>query len=301
GIISPTEIVLEGEGIGAREDAVATLGAALEQLSGVAGVVGPGDIPTADNLGAFTAESGNAVRYLVVLDSTPLEAPAVDSLRTLAARLPDLASGAGLGTDVTTHIGGDTALASGIIQDTTGDLGRIGAVALGVNLLLLVIFLRALVAPLYLLATSVLALGATLGLGVIFFQDHLGQDDLTFYVPFAAAVLLLSLGSDYNIFAVGHVWQAARERPLREAILVATPQSTGAINAAGVALAASFGMLALVPLRPFQELGFLLGVGILLDVFIVRTLLIPALLTLVGPVSSWPSRVLHGGEARARA
>lgn len=119
-------------------------------------------------------------------------------------------------------------------------------------------------------------------------------------MPFAAAVLLLSLGSDYNIFAVGHVWQAARDRPLKEAILRATPESTAAITAAGIALAASFGLLALVPLRPFQELGFLMALGILIDVFIVRTLLIPALLTLVGPVSSWPSRALRGGEAHAR-
>ncbi|HHW82216.1 MAG TPA: MMPL family transporter, partial [Actinomycetales bacterium] len=300
GIISPTEIVLEGQGIGDREDQVASFGEALAAQDGVAGVVGPGDVPTADNLGAFTAENGNAVRYLVILDSTPLEAPAIATLGNLAEAVPDLATGAGLGADVTTHIGGDTALAAGVIEDTTDDLGRIAAVALAVNLLLLVVFLRALVAPLYLLFTSVLALGATLGLGVLFFQDYLGQTDFTFYVPFAAAVLLLSLGSDYNIFAVGHVWQAAKERPLREAILVATPQSTGAINAAGIALAASFGMLALVPLRPFQELGFLLGVGILLDVFLVRTLLIPAMLTLVGPISSWPSRVLRGGEARAR-
>ncbi|MDO5495781.1 MAG: MMPL family transporter [bacterium] len=300
GIISPTEIVLEAPGIGDEEEAVAALGEAIESQPGVAGIVGPGDIPTADSLGAFTAESGDAVRYLVVLDSTPLEAPAIATLQSLEETVPQLAAQAGL-ADVTTHVGGDTALASGVIQDTTGDLGRIAAVALGVNLLLLVIFLRAIVAPVYLLATSVLALGATLGLGVLFFQDHLGQLDFTFYVPFAASVLLLSLGSDYNIFAVGHVWQAAKERPLREAILVATPQATGAINAAGVALAASFGMLALVPLRPFQELGFLMGVGILLDVFVVRTLLIPALLTLVGPISSWPSRVLRREGDRASA
>ena len=196
-------------------------------------------------------------------------------------------------------MGGDTALASGIIDDTTNDLLRIGLVALAVNLLLLVIFLRALVAPLYLLASSVLALGATLGLAVLFFQDYLGQDDLTFYVPFAGSVLLLSLGSDYNIFAVGHVWQEARHRSMKEALLVATPESTRAITSAGLALAASFGLLALVPLGPFRELGFLLGVGILIDVFVVRALLVPSLITLVGPLSSWPSGILKR-ERRTR-
>src|SRR5690606_5610221 len=138
--------------------------------------------------------------------------------------------------EVKTWIGGDPSLASGIIAATTNDLLRISLVALSVNLILLVIFLRALIAPLYLLASTVLALGATLGLSVLMFQGYLGHDDITFYVPFAASVLLLSLGSDYNLFAVGHVWQLARERGLREALRVGAPESTRAITAAGIAL-----------------------------------------------------------------
>lgn len=300
GIISPTEIVIEGDGVGENSEALEQFGADLAEQPGVAGVVGAGQLEAADELGAFVAESGNAVRYLVVLDSTPLEATAISTLRALEADVPQLAAGAGLG-EVTTWVGGDTSLASGIIKATTDDLLRIGLVALAVNLILLVIFLRALVAPLYLLASTVLALGATLGLTVVFFQGYLGQDDVTFYVPFAASVLLLSLGSDYNLFAVGHVWQLAKERGLKEALRIGAPQSTRAITAAGIALAASFGLLALVPLRPFQELGFMLGVGILIDVFVVRALLVPALITLVGPVSGWPSRILRTREAHADA
>ncbi|TRY16939.1 MMPL family transporter [Tessaracoccus rhinocerotis] len=304
GIVSPTEIVLEAPGIGEKTDEIAQFGEALRAQPGVAGLVGPGELRAADDVGAFTAESGDAVRFLVVLDSTPLESTAIDTLGRVEAALPQLAADANLG-EVTTLVAGDTALASGIIADTSNDLLRIGLVALAVNLLLLVIFLRALVAPLYLLASSVLALGATLGLSVLFFQDFLGHDGLTFYVPFAASVLLLSLGSDYNIFAVGHVWQEARNRSMRDALLVATPESTRAITSAGLALAASFGLLAVIPLGPFHELGFLLGVGILIDVFIVRALLVPSLITLVGPVSSWPSGRLQrvrrprGGRARA--
>ena len=86
-----------------------------------------------------------------------------------------------------------------------GDVWRIAIVALGVNLLLLVVFLRSLVAPLVLLATSVLALAATLGITTFVFQDLLGYDELTYYVPFAAAVLLVSLGSDYNVFIAGQI------------------------------------------------------------------------------------------------
>ncbi|RPF28746.1 MMPL family transporter [Georgenia muralis] len=292
GIVSPTELLVEGDGVGEDEEAVSRLGEALQAQPGVAGVLGPGDSAAADDLGVLVAESGDAVRYLVVLDTTPLEATAIDNLRGLRENLPDLTAEAGL-DGVTTSLAGDTALADGIVKDTTDDLLRISVAALAVNLLMLVIFLRALVAPLYLLASSVLALGATLGITVMVFQGVLGHDDLTFYVPFAAAVLLLSLGSDYNIFAVGRVWQLARDRSLRDAMLAGVPQSTRAITAAGLALASSFGLLALVPLRPFRELGFVLAVGILIDVFVVRALLVPSLLTIVGTVSSWPSRQLR--------
>ena len=95
---------------------------------------------------------------------------------------------------------------------TTGeDLKRIAIAAIIINFLLLAIFLRALVAPIYLLASSLLALTAAMGLTTFVFQDLAGGEGLTFYVPFAASVLLIALGSDYNIFGVGHVMGARHE------------------------------------------------------------------------------------------
>ena len=299
GILSPTEILLQGDGLADDRDALARLGRLLQDQPGVAAVLSPGDLPVEGSFGVFVARSGNAARFLLILDSAPLGARAIDDLTALRERLPGLMRTAGL-RPVTVGVAGDTALSQGIVDGTTHDLLRISAAALLVNLLLLVLFLRSLVAPLYLLASSVLALAASLGLTVLVFQGLLGQDGLTFYVPFAAAVLLVSLGSDYNIFAVGRIWDVARTHTLRDAVRIATPQSTGAITSAGLALAASFGLLALVPLRPFRELAFAMAVGILLDVLVVRSLLVPALLTVVGPVSGWPSRRLRGGPPQDR-
>ena len=296
GILSPTELLLEGDDLAAQPAALRRLGAALEEQPGVAGVLGPGDLPLPDDLGVLVTADGKAARYLLVLDSVPLGADAIATLRDLRAELPRLVDTAGV-QGATTAFAGDTALSEGVVGETTDDLLRITLAALSVNLLMLVLFLRALIAPLYLLASSVLAVCASLGLTVLVFQDLLGQDGLTFYVPFAAAVLLVSLGSDYNIFAVGHIWQLAVRRPLRQAIMTAVPQSTRAITAAGTALAASFGLLALVPLTPFRELAFAMSVGILLDVLLVRTVLVPSLLTVVGPLSAWPSRRLRNGES----
>ena len=299
GILSPTELLLEGEDIGRNVVALAQLGRDLEQQTGIAGVLGPGDLPLPAELGVLVTRDEQAARYLLVFDSAPLGAQAIEDLTALRRELPRLLEQAGLsGVDVS--VGGDTALSSVVVTETTDDLLRISLAALLANLFMLVVFLRALVAPLFLLASSVLALCASLGLTVLFFQGVLGHDGLTFYVPFAAAVLLVSLGSDYNIFAVGHIWQLASTRSLRRAIATSIPQSTKAITSAGFALAASFGLLALVPLRPFRELGFAMAVGILIDVLVVRALLVPSLLSVIGPVSGWPSKRLRRSGARRR-
>ncbi len=280
GIVAPTELLLEADGIGGDPFALSALGDALSEEPGVASVVGPGFLPVPDEYDVFVTEAGDAARYLLVWDSPALSAGAIADLRALSDRLPALLADVGL--EAPPRLAGDTALSSLVVQDTTDDLWRISIAALAVNLLMLVLFLRALLTSLALLAASVLALGASLGVTVLVFQHLLGAGELTFYVPFAAAVLLVSLGSDYNIFAVGSVWDHARELPLLEAIRVAVPQTTRAIAAAGMALAVSFGLLALVPLRPFRELAFAMVLGILLDALVVRSLLVPALLTLLG-------------------
>jgi RND superfamily putative drug exporter len=110
-------------------------------------------------------------------------------------------------------------------------------------------------------------------------------------VPFVASVLLVALGSDYNVFLTGRIWQEARSRPLREAVAVGGARAASAITVAGIVLALSFAVLGLVPVRPFRELAFLMSVGLVIDAFLVRTLLVPSLIALVGPVSAWPGRL----------
>ncbi|WP_144120189.1 MMPL family transporter [Catellatospora sichuanensis] len=299
GILSPTELLLEGPGVAAKEKELDGLQQALRKVPGVAAVLGPGDDIVPQDLHVFRTPDDTAARYLLILSDEPLGARAVQTLSRLQQDLPGLVRAVGL-TDVQTSLGGDTAIAQLIVDQTKQDLGRIALAALVANLLFLMLFLRALVAPIGLLACSVLAIGATLGATTWLFQDVLGADGLTFYVPFAAAVLLVALGSDYNIFGIGPAWKEARGRPLREALAITLPQSAHAIRIAAFTLAVSFGLLALVPLRPFRELAFALSVGILIDAFIVRSILAPALLTVLGSASEWPGRRLFGRFAALR-
>ncbi len=290
GILSPTEVIVARPGIARQRESLTRLADALRARPDIDVVLGPPTQPLPVKAGLFLAPDGDAARYLVAFDSDPLAATAIERLRALRAEMPALLAAAGLGSAEVEYTG-DTAVALSLVDQANADLGRVIAAVGVVSLLLLVVFLRALVAPLYLLASSVLAVGAALGLTTFVFQDVLGHDGLVFLVPFAAAVLLVALGSDYNLFSVGYVWEVARRRPLREAVAIAVPRSTRAISAAGLTLALSFAVLALVPVSVFHELAFALATGVLIDAFLVRSLLVPALITLVGDVSGWPGRL----------
>ena len=288
GIVAPTELVLELQGVAGRRAALVQLRRELAREPGVAGVVGLGLLPPIGEVDSvFTSQSGNAVRYFVLFDDDPYSAHAVAELKGIQMRLPGLLDRAGL-SGARTLIAGDTAAARDAVGATQSDLLRIGLAVVLVNLILLALFLRSLVAPFYLVLASALALLAAVGLATFFFHGLLGYPDMTYYVPLAAGVLLVSLGADYNLFVVGRIWQEAQRLPLKEAIGVAAPRASRAVTIAGLTLALSFGLLAIVPLAAFREFAFIMAVGALIDTFLVRTFLVPGLISLVGPISWWP-------------
>jgi len=298
GILGATEVDIEQSGIVNRRSQLAGLQDELAHQPGVVGVIGSRQQKRDIGRRAVFSASGDAARFAVLLSSDPYEAKAIDDLRTLQGNLPSLLSEAGLG-GAHGAVTGATAVASDTIRAVMDDLWRIALVALAVDFVLLAIFLRAILAPLYLLATSVLTFAATLGLTVYFFQDILGWPGITYYVPFAVGVLLISLGSDYNVFVTGQIWNEAKVRPLRQAVAVASPRASRAITVAGIVLAGSFALLAIVPIQAFAEFAFAMAVGLLLDTFLARSLLVPALVSLVGPAGSWPGRRLQRAEAQA--
>jgi putative drug exporter of the RND superfamily len=301
GILSPTEILAIGPGVTRQQAPLARLQHLIAAQRGVAGVLGPADFASLQqslSVHPMLASSGRAVRYVVIQRADPLGPVAIGQVDRLTADLPRLARRAGL-TGVRFEVGGETALAGQAIAATAADLWRIALLIAAINVFLLAIFLRSVLAPLYLLAASVLALLCALGLTVWIFQGLLGYGGLVYYVPFTVAVLLVSLGSDYNIFVVGRIWAAARRRPLREAVALSVPRASRAITTAALALAAGFGMLALVPLAQFREIAVAMVLGILIDAFVVRSVLVPALVVLFGDAGRWPGRMVPRKRVRA--
>ncbi len=289
GILAPTVVLVEQRTGPLDTEALGQVENRLAEHPGVAAAIGPGDPLAREIPGLTVSEEAPAARYLIVLEDEPHGGPAIDTLESLREALPGYMREAGL-EDATAGFTGETALAAETVRTLTGDIVRIALAAFAVNFILLVLFLRAIVAPLYLLLASALAFAATLGLTTLVFQELLGHGELTYYVPFAVAVLLLSLGSDYNVFLVGRIWQEAERGRVRDAIATAAPRASRTIAIAGLALALSFAMLAIVPLRQFREFAFAMSVGVLLDAFLIRSLVVPALVSVFGELSWWPSR-----------
>jgi|tagenome__1003787_1003787.scaffolds.fasta_scaffold20985194_5 RND superfamily putative drug exporter len=298
GMIAPTQIVLERDGLEQDRAKLVDLARRVGQEPGVAAVISSGMLPDVEGADIAFSSDGSAGRMLVVFGSDPHGATAIDDLDRLEGRMPALLEASGIGGTRVSYAG-DTALASESVDTMLGDTGRIAVAVLAINLLLLALYLRALVAPLFLVAASALAVLAALGVTWIVIGELFGYGQLTYLVPFAAGVLLVSLGSDYNVFLTGRVWQEAALRPLDEAIAVAAPRASRAIRSAGLTLAASFALLALVPVRVFREFALAMVVGVVLETFVIRSLLTPALVSVFGYLSGWPGGRLRRGAALA--
>ena len=279
GVLGPTMLVLEESGIAGRDGELASFQAELERQPGVAAVLGPADQPLPSRAGVVLAPDGAAARYVLVLEGDPDGAHAIDSLSQVEADLPAMLERSGL-PEARTGITGDTTVASELTDETATAFERVAPAAVAVLLVLLWILLGSWSAPLYLVGSSLLVVGAALGLTVYVFQDLLGYGELAFFVPVASAILLLALGADYNVFLISRIWREAEERELRPAIRGAGIRAGRAITVAGFILALSFAAIALIPIQGFREIAFALCVGLLLDTLVARTLLVPALVAI---------------------
>ena len=238
----------------------------------------------------FSTANHDAVRLFIVFRDDPYDAAAISAFTSLEHRVAVALPAAGL-RDATVSWSGATPTAADAVAATDTDIWRVALLAALLMSLVLMLYFRAVLAPLLLIASSALGLAASLGVFVDVFQGPLGYPDVTFFVPVTAGVLLVSLGADYSVFVMGRIWEEARGRDMRSAVEAALPRASTAVSIAAVTLAASFAVLALVPVQPFREFAFILSVGVVIDAFLVRSFLLPALLVLSGRRAFWPHRI----------
>lgn len=258
------------------------------ELSGVVEALPSGDNGlSADLFGQLTAQyltaDATAYKLDVILGGNTQGYAAMDTVNNIRAILEDYQDG---GEAV---VAGATAINTDIRDTMDRDLVRaILYVMLGIFVVLL-IMLRSVIAPLYLIATVVLSFLFTLGLTNLVFQHlWLQVEGLTWYVPFFVFVFLVALGVDYSIFLIGRIKEEIPRHGVREGVHVAVAATGAIITSAGLILAGTFGALMVGEVAGLIEVGFAVAVGVLIDTFVVRTMLVPALTTVLGRWAWWP-------------
>ncbi|MGW2013744.1 MMPL family transporter [Streptomyces sp. NPDC001927] len=190
-------------------------------------------------------------------------------------------------------VGGTTAQTLDTQRAADRDLKTVIPVVLAVVLLVLMWLLRSLVAPVLLLATVVLSYFGALGASNLLFEHVLGYAGVDWSIPLMGFVFLVALGIDYNIFLMHRVREEADRLGHARGVLEGLASTGGVITSAGVVLAATFAVFAGLPLVTMAQMGILVGIGVLLDTFLVRTVLVPALALDLGRWFWWPGRLFR--------
>jgi putative drug exporter of the RND superfamily len=226
-----------------------------------------------------------------ILADPPDSDAADETVRRLRATFDDAAPEAA--------VGGSTALNLDVQEVAQRDRALVIPLVLVVVLVIIVALLRAITIPVLLLATTVLSFGAALGLAALVFQHLLGIDGADSSLPLFAFIFLVALGIDYNIFLMTRVREEAQRHGTREGMLRGLAVTGGVITSAGVVLAATFSVLAVLPLTFTLQIGLVVALGVLLDALVVRSVLVPAIVLDDGARVWWPSRLrLDEGAAR---
>jgi RND superfamily putative drug exporter len=227
---------------------------------------------------------GDASQALValVLHGNPYGSDAAEAVKEIRTRLHAIAP-AGL-------LGGIPAENLDVEQTNARDTKLIVPLVLLVVGLILIAVLRALAAPAYLIATVVLSFGATLGLATFAFTEVFQTEGLAFNLELMTFIFLVALGVDYNIFLMSRAREEAAVRGTREGVLAALVHTGGVVTGAGLILAGTFATLTLLPLEELVQIGATVAFGVLLDTFLVRALLIPAITYRLADRAWWPSR-----------
>ena len=304
GRLAPTHVLLDAPvDLHAHLDVVERVSASITAIPGVQQVTGPtrpdGTAPDAaagltalaDGEGRpYLSPDGRTARVDVVYADDPYEATALDRTERLRHSVRATLAAADLGS-AHVLVGGESAAALDRRAAATRDAPIIAILLLGLITILIAALLRSLLAPLYLVATMVASFLAALGATVFTAVALDGQAGITEGAALYIFVFLVALGVDYNILLATRIREETTTHGITNGLRIALTRTGGVITSAGLILAGTFAALMTQPLDTLFQFGFALALGILLDTFLVRGLLVPAIVQLAGPASWWPSRL----------
>jgi uncharacterized membrane protein YdfJ with MMPL/SSD domain len=272
GALAPTTVLIKAPQA-PPEFVTGMITGALNKSPGVAGA-----FPTG------TALDGKLLSFQVIFKGDPYSSEALNQVRELRTTARKAAA-AGRAVAL---VGGPTATQADTWAQSNRDTLVVAVVALVVVGAILMLLLRAVVAPLYLLFTNVLSYLAALGATIVITEKILGWDHISYRIPLYMFIFLVALGSDYNIFITTRIRSEAMSRGLRDGVVKALSATGGVLTSAGIILAGTFLILLSQPVKDLAEISIGVALGVLIDTFLVRTALVPGLTLWIGSRAGWP-------------
>ncbi|KAA0793819.1 MMPL family transporter [Bacillus sp. BPN334] len=235
--------------------------------------------------------------YEVSLAENPYSIEALDQIPKLKNSVEKVLKDAGVSNaENQLLIGGETASLYDTKQITERDEAVIIPVMISIIALLLLVYLRSIVAMIYLIVTVVLSFFSALGAGWLLLHYGMGAPAIQGAIPLYAFVFLVALGEDYNIFMVSEIWKNRKTQNHLDAVKNGVIQTGSVITSAGLILAGTFAVLGTLPIQVLVQFGIVTAIGVLLDTFIVRPLLVPAITVVLGRFAFWPGNLSRKSE-----
>lgn len=242
--------------------------------------------------GIWLNDKGNVAKLSIVFDGNPYDIETMDYLNPLRENQAEKLIDEVNLDNTQLYFAGETAKQA----DTRNVNDRDTVVIVTLITLLITILLgfqsRSLIAPIYMMATIILSYFAAMGVSIFIFDTFFGYDAMSYRIPVYSFIFLVALGVDYNIMLISRIKEEAKNHPIKKAIELGLAKTGGVISSAGIILAATFAVLMTQPILELFMFGFVVAVGVLIDTFLVRTILVPAIMVKLDDKALWPVQVI---------
>ncbi|MDQ6419472.1 MMPL family transporter [Paenibacillus sp. LHD-117] len=311
GLLAPVTVVLESETKMEITDEWQSMLASLrKELSQVSGISDAGtEQGSLEGIGGGTSQgeslssSGRAFRFELTLTDHPFEKEALRTVKTLRDGSRDMLREAGFDPNAyRLHFAGQTAQQLDVRDMNERDTIVVFALVTLLITIMLLFQARSILIGIAMMATMLLSYAAALGIGWGILRYGFGYEAFSYRLPLYSFVFLIALGVDYNIMLVSRITEESKRLPWKNAVQEGLARTGSVISSAGVILAATFCVLMTQPMQELFMFGFIMSIGILLDTFIIRGMLLPAILVLMGRwMKAGANRGMHNGTGRTTA
>lgn len=292
GELAPTTVIVQSN----KELDGEKLQALRDELLAVEGVemVNP-DFSSKDPMEVMRLDSSfskdrKAAKLEIVFAGNPYDQKTFDVLNGIRHDQSKLINDADL-EGAKLYFAGETAKQAEIREVNDRDTLVVVTLTTLVITILLALQTKSLLAPIYMMATIILSYFTALGAGSFIFDQFFGYTEISYRIPLYTFIFLVALGVDYNIMLISRIKEEARKHPIKEAISRGLSHTGGVISSAGLILAATFAVLITQPIMELFMFGFTVAIGVLIDTFLIRTILVPAIMVKLGKNCLWPQKV----------